>query len=332
MDTLLTFLFEGLPVRGQLLRLEGAWQQALARRASASDGGHVWPEPVRALLGEMAAAGLLMQAALKFNGAVVLQIQGDGPVRLAVCETQPELSFRVTAKLDGEVDPLQVRARGLAALVNVAGHGRCSITLDPKDRLPGQQPYQGIVSLHGARGQPLAALDEVLGHYMRQSEQLDTVLLLAADDRVAAGLLLQRLPGEGGAAGLGVDAPAAGESSLGQDEHFNRLAMLAGTLGREELLAEAPETLLRRLFWEETVRLFEPRALSFACRCSRERVSSMLRSLGEAEVRSIVAERGEVEVGCDFCGQVQRFDAVDVEQLFHPDAAGGGAADAAARH
>jgi hypothetical protein len=170
------------------------WRQ-LARPAgaaapAASDGGHAFPAPVRTLLGEMAAASVLMQGSLKFNGALILQMQGDGPVKLAVAEAQPDLSFRVTAKVVGDV-PADAR---LEAMLNVHGQGRCAITLDPQDRLPGQQPYQGVVPLHGDRREPLQNLSEVLEHYMLQSEQLDTRLVLAANDDVAAGLLIQRLP------------------------------------------------------------------------------------------------------------------------------------------
>jgi molecular chaperone Hsp33 len=194
MDQLLKFMFEGLPVRGMLVRLSGSWREAMSRRASASDGGHAFAPEVRAMLGEIAAAGVLMQSNLKFNGALVLQIQGDGPVKLAVAETRSDLGFRVTAKVSGEVGA----GAGLADLVNAHGQGRCAITLDPQDRLPGQQPYQGVVPLHGDRREPLHQLSQVLEHYMLQSEQLDTRLVLAANDEVAAGLLIQRLPIEGG--------------------------------------------------------------------------------------------------------------------------------------
>ncbi|MBP6899612.1 MAG: Hsp33 family molecular chaperone HslO [Burkholderiaceae bacterium] len=315
MDQMLKFMFEGLPVRGMLVRLGPAWREAMSRRATVSDGGHAFAPPVRALLGEMAAAGVLMQSNLKFNGALVLQIQGDGPVRLAVCETQPELSFRVTAKVVGEVvgevggEAAGAGGPGLEALVNVGGQGRCAITLDPRDRLPGQQPYQGVVPLHGDQREPLQQLSQVLEHYMLQSEQLDTRLVLAADDEVAAGLLIQRLPLEGG---------RQDERHIGTQEDYQRIAMLAGTLTREELLTLQPAELLRRLFWEETVRVFEPLAPRFACSCSRGKVSGMLQGLGAEELEGILAERGAVEVGCDFCGAQYRFDPVDVAELLTP--------------
>jgi molecular chaperone Hsp33 len=301
------FLFEGLPVRGMLVRLTDSWQEVLRRRDKATD---VFPQPVRMLLGEMAAAGVLMQANINFNGSLVLQVFGDGPVKLAVAEVQPDLAFRVTAKVVGEVP----KTAALEAMLNVHGKGRCAITLDPKDRFPGQQPYQGVVPLHGDRREPLQHLGEVLEHYMLQSEQLDTKLILAANDHLAAGLLIQRLPVEG-AGNLGA---ARNEDEIGLNEAYNRIAHLAATLTREELLTLDADTILRRLFWEEKVMLFEPLQPRFACTCSRERVGQMLRGLGREEVDSIVEEQGRIEIGCEFCGLKYHFDPVDASELFIP--------------
>ena len=207
MSQLTKFLFEGLPVRGMLVRLTDSWQEVLRRRQTV--GAHA-PE-VRVLLGEMAAAGVLMQANIKFNGALVLQVYGDGPVKLAVAEVQADLAFRATAKVVGEVPA----GAQLEALLNVHGQGRCAITLDPKDRQPGQQPYQGVVPLHGDQREPLQQVQQVLEHYMLQSEQLDTRLVLAANDEVAAGLLIQRMPLEG-AGNLG----RRNEDDIGLSEHY----------------------------------------------------------------------------------------------------------------
>jgi molecular chaperone Hsp33 len=300
------FLFEGLPVRGMLVRLTDSWQEALQRRESVGP----YPAPVRALLGEMAAASVLMQSNIKFNGALVLQVSGDGPVKLAVAEAQPDLSFRTTAKVVGAV-PATAQ---LEAMVNVHGRGRCAITLDPKERLPGQQPYQGVVPLHGDHREPLQQLSQVLEHYMLQSEQLDTRLVLAANDQIAAGLLIQRLPveGEGNLEGR------RNEDDIGLSEGFNRIAHLAATLTQEELLGLDAETILHRLFWEERVLRFEPQTPRFACSCSRTRVGNMLKSLGREEIDGILAERGDVEIGCEFCGQQYHFDPVDVGELFAP--------------
>jgi len=311
-DSLHKFLFEGLPVRGMLVQLRSGWQELLSRRATASDGGHAFAPAVRSLLGEMSAAVCLMHANIKFDGALILQVFGDGPVKLAVAEARSDLGFRATAKVVGEVPP----GAQLEAMLNLHGQGRCAITLDPSERLPGRQAYQGVVPLHGDRREPLQRLSQVLEHYMLQSEQLDTRLVLAADDRCAAGLLIQRLPAQGDANLSGSGWKQGDEDGIGFSEDFNRIAMLAGTLQADELLNLPPEQILRRLFWQETVRLFEPQQPQFACTCSRQRVAGMLRGLGRDEVDSLVAERGEAEVGCDFCGAMYRFDVVDVGEVF----------------
>jgi molecular chaperone Hsp33 len=307
------FLFDGLPVRGSIVRLTDAWQEILRRRASNTTVG-AYPLPVAELLGEMTAAAALMQSNIKFDGALVLQIFGDGPVKVAVVEVQPDLSLRATASVMGEV----AADAGLSQMVNQTNQGRCAITLDPKTKFPGQQPYQGVVPLFGDQREKLEKVSDVLQHYMLQSEQLDTLLVLAADDKVAAGLLIQRLPakGEGNlAAGSRAD-----EDEIGINEHYNRIAHLASTLKREELLTLDVDTILRRLFWEEQVLMFAPyageTAPKFHCTCSRERVGNMIQSLGRDEVEGILSEREDVEVACEFCGQQYRFDAVDAAQLF----------------
>ena len=310
MSQLHKFLFEGLPVRGILVQLTDVWQEILKRRAENLDTG-AYPEPVRHLLGEMTAAAVLMQSNIKFNGALVMQIFGDGPLKLAVVEVQPNLNVRATAKVVGDLDGVQT----LSTMVNVKNEGRCAITLDPLTKLPGQQPYQGVVPLFDDRRNKLDKFSEVLQHYMLQSEQLDTTLVLAADDKTAAGLLIQRLPikGEGN---LAAKASMADEDEIGRNEDYNRISILAASLKNEELLQLDADTILRRLFWEEKLIRLETLAPSFACSCSRDRVSNMIRSLGADEVDSILSERNDVEVGCDFCGQQYRFDAVDAAQIF----------------
>ncbi len=311
MSELHKFVFEGLPVRGMLVRLTDAWQEILQRHREA--GGY--PAAVTELLGQMTAAATLMQANIKFNGALVMQIMGDGPVKLAVAEVQPDLSLRATATVVGEV---AVDA-SLSQMVNANNLGRCAITLDPKERLPGQQPYQGVVPLFGDRREKLEQLSAVIEHYMLQSEQLDTRLVLAANDQLAAGLLIQRLPLQG-SGNLSGASHQGDEDRIGQNEDYNRIAILAGSLKQEELLNLDADTILHRLFWEEKLRRFEPltgaRGPRFACTCSRERVGNMLRGLGRDEVDSILAEQGQVEVGCEFCGAKYRFDPVDAAQVF----------------
>ena len=324
MSELHRFLFEGQPVRGAIVRLTDAWIEMLRRRSDNTASG-AYPQPVSELLGEMAAAGVLMQSGIKFNGALVLQIFGDGPVKLAVAEVQSDLGLRATASLQGDMTEV-VEGAGLDVLVNLHGGGRCAITLDPKDKFPGQQPYQGVVPLVNAQGKKLDRLSDVLSHYMLQSEQLDAVLVLAANDQVAAGLLVQRMPvkGEGNIAAGAVQRDE--EDQIGRNEDYNRIATLAASLTRDELLTLDVETILRRLFWEEPLLRFGPQqgdgGPRFHCSCSRERVGRMLNSLGVAEVDSILAEQGQIEVGCEFCGQQYRFDPVDAAQIFASPATG----------
>jgi molecular chaperone Hsp33 len=321
-DELKKFVFDAAPVRGELVRLEGTWREVLRRRH--------YPAAVSTLLGEMMAAAALLSANLKFNGALIMQLHGDGPVRMLVVECNSDLSMRATAKLTDGVEIADDAT--LASMVNVHGHGRFAITLDPHDKLPGQQPYQGIVPLSDEDG-PLASMTEVLEHYMQASEQLATRLWLAADDQVASGMLLQRLPSYGGSmeGHAGVAAVQVGET--GQPLHENtpeqdldtweRVCQLGKTLRREELLEQPIDTLIKRLYWEEMetagIRMFEPLNPHFRCSCSRLRVGAMLRTLGQPEVDSILEERGKVEIDCEFCGQHYSFDAVDCAQLFAQD-------------
>jgi molecular chaperone Hsp33 len=310
------FIFEGLPVRGALVRLTDAWTDILSRRAANTTHG-AYPVPVQTLLGEMTAAAVLMQSNIKFNGSLVLQVFGDGPMKLAVVEVQSDMRLRATATVNGDVHP----QASFSELVNIHNEGRCAITLDPQDRQPGQQPYQGVVPLFGDAREKLEKFSDVLQHYMLQSEQLDTTLVLAADDKVAAGLLIQRLP-MAGAANLAGSARQTDEDQIGINEHYNRIAMLASSLKREELLTLDIQSVLHRLFWDEQILQFEPHRGAngprFSCSCSRERVSKMIQGLGLDEAQSILQEQGQIEVGCDFCAAQYRFDAVDVTQMFLP--------------
>ena len=315
MSELHKFLFDGLPVRGMVVRLTDTWTEILRRRASNNTTG-AYAVPVRDMLGEMVAAAALMQSNIKFDGSLVLQIFGDGPVKLAVVEVEPNLALRATATVVGQVDA----AATLSQMVNVSNEGRCAITLDPNSKFPGQQPYQGVVPLFDDQGRKIEKLSAVLEHYMLQSEQLDTTLVLAANDQIAAGLLIQRLPMKGTGNLAGSMVSKENEDEIGLNEHYNRIAILAGSLKKEELLTLDVETILHRLFWEEQITRFEPMhgdtAPHFACSCSRERVGRMIVSLGREEAESILSERADIEVACEFCGVQYRFDAVDAAQLF----------------
>ena len=285
-DSLQRFLFERSHVRGELVHLDDAWRAVLER--------HDYPPSLRAVMGELMAAAVLLAATLKLKGSLILQIQGKGPVTLLVVECDGELNVRATAKWQGALD-----GTGFAQMV---GDGRFVITLDPRD---GGQTYQGIVALDGD------SVAEVLQNYMLRSDQLGTRLWLAADARGAAGLLLQKMPGEGGYA-----------AALQDEEHdadmWQRVTVLTDTLRSEELLGLPAVELIRRLYAEEDVRLFDAQPVAFRCSCSRDRVARMLKMLGRDEVQSVLAEQGEAEVTCEFCNHRYLFDKVDAEQVFAP--------------
>lgn len=288
-DTLQKFMIQNAPIRGEFIEITDTWQQVLARRS--------YPQAVQRVLGEMMSAAALLSANLKFHGTIIMQIHGDGPISLLVVECDDNLQMRATAKLAENADIAEDAT--LTDLVNVNGNGRFAITLDPKDKVPGQQPYQGIVALDGDN------VATVIENYMLRSEQLDTKLWLAADDTLSRGLLLQKLPTEGGHA-----------VSEDDTESWTRLSMIGDTLRRDELLSTDIETLMRRLFWEEDVVVFEPLHPYFQCSCSREKVGNMLRMLGQAEVEEGLEEQGKLSINCDFCGKHYEFDAIDCAHLF----------------
>lgn len=276
-DQLQRFILEDTCVRGQWVQLDATWRAVLER--------HDYPPAIRQVLGELMAAASLLSSTLKFSGALVLQIQGSGPVRLVVVECTSDQTMRATAKWEGTPEG-DFRA--------LMGDGRFAITITQEDA---KQNYQGIVELRGN------TVSEVLEHYMSTSEQLETRLWLASDARRSAGLMLQRLPEMEGEFHQDADA-------------WDRATHLAQTVTSQELLSLDSRRLLHRLYHEETVRVFEPGVLSFRCSCTRERVANMLRMLGPEEVHSILDEREEIEVHCEFCNRRYAFDRVDSEQLF----------------
>jgi molecular chaperone Hsp33 len=302
-DHLLKLMFEGGGVRAHFIRIEKTWLDVASRHNEA-------PE-VLALLGEMSCASILFSASLKYQGSVILQIHGDGPVRLAVAECNSTLGFRSTVKMS---ESLEV-APGATwqQLVNQNNLGRFSVVLDPK--VAAQQPYQGIVPLHQE------GLAQALESYMNKSEQLPTRLWLACDGERAAGLLLQKMPED-----PVIARRAKPDVAIHDEDEWERLTALAATITPEEMLKTEPKTLLHQLFWEEKPRLLEEQAVEFFCPCSREKVGRMLRTLGTDEVAEILSEQGHVEVNCDFCNSAYQFDAVDCAELFkaeHPSAAAG---------
>jgi molecular chaperone Hsp33 len=299
-DTLRRFMLSGAPVRGEVISLDASWREIASR--------HAFPRSVRDRLGELSAAGLLLSATLKFDGALILQIHGDGPVALLVVECQADGTFRATAKLrEGAACPEEA---DLSTLVNANGRGRFVVTLDPRTHSPNRQPYQGIVPFEGR------SVAEVLERYMARSEQLPTRLWLAADDDRATGLLLQRLPDEVGRSARPPANAARDPAPPDDADGWNRMQRLADTLTREELLTLPASSVLHRLFWQEPLAAFDTRRPRFACTCSRAKVAAMLRMLGRDEIEAIVREQGSVGVRCEFCNAPYDFDAVDGASLF----------------
>lgn len=272
-DSLHRFTFDGLGVRGEFVSLDASRLAVLER--------HPYPAAVCRPLGEALASVLLLAATLKFEGNLILQAQGDGPLRTLVAQATHERTIRGLARWHGEVPA--------GTLTEQLGDGRLILTLQPLDG----ERYQGIIPLSGD------GLGEAVEAYFAASEQLPTRLWLAVGEARAVGLMLQRMP----------------EDSADEDA-WGRTCVLADTVTEQELLGLDVRALLKRLFHEEDLRLFEPEPVAFRCGCSRTRIADTLRSLGQSEVESIVAEQGSVDVTCEFCNRAYSFDRVDARELF----------------
>lgn len=276
------FHFLDTPVRGEMCRISEAYQEVLAK--------HNYPAPIQRLLGQAMTAVALMAATLKLKGSLVLQIQGDGPMRVLMAEANERGDLRALARFD---ELAQYPDDWLA----LTGRGQLVLTIEPDEG----ERYQGIVPLEG---ESLAA---ALSYYFQQSEQLPTGFWLFADEQAAAGLLLQQMPGERG----------------DDDDAWSRLTQLAVTLSEQEALTLDSQEILYRLYHDERVELFPEHTLRFHCGCTRERSAAALSALDPKDIRALLVEQGgQIRIDCQFCHQVYCFDAVDIDALF----SGGGAA------
>jgi molecular chaperone Hsp33 len=281
-DVLHRFMLERAGVRGVLVRLGAAWREVAGRSA--------YPAALRSVLGQTLASSALLTGNIKLEGALSVELKSTGALRLLFAECTDQGRLRGLARWS---DPLP-EALNLAELPSAI----MAITIGHAER---GQRYQGLVDLQHPD------LASALENYFSQSEQLPARIVLAADGEHAVGLMLQKLPDEGG-----IDA-------VQDEDAWTRIQHLTATLGQEELLSTAPEQLLYRLYHEESVRLFEPRPLAFGCSCTRERVEAVLRSLGRDEVEAALeAREGEIEVICEFCAQRYTFDRIDAEHLLSP--------------
>ena len=284
-DVLHKFLLERAGVRGALVRLGPAWREV----ASRAD----YPPALRALLGKSLAASALLTGNIKLDGALSIELKTAGALRLLFAECNDRGRLRGLARWNEPLpEPLALQTLSEAVM---------AITIGNVER---GQRYQGLVDLQ----QP--SLDAALENYFLQSEQLPASFTLLADGDHAVGLMLQKMPDEGG------------HDAATDEDAWNRVAHLTATLTPVELMSSAPEQLLYRLYHEESVRLFEPQSLAFGCSCSRERVAAMLRALGREEVEAALqARHDEIEVICEFCAQRYHFDRVDAEHLLLRDSA-----------
>ena len=292
-DLVRRFSFVNEPIRGQLVTLDASWQEIINR----SEAG----EYARTMLGHALAAVSLIASTLKFDGSITLQIKGNGPVNLLVVEATSARTIR------GVVRQSQAEFDETLALIDIFGADKMVITINSgKGR-----PYQGIVPLTGQN------LSEALVGYFEHSEQLQTHLWLAADANSAAGMLIQKMPPKSDNLTGPDNLTGSNDYKESHDEDaWSRVIQLSETIKPEELLELDSETIVYRLFHEEDVKIFEEQQVSFHCSCTRSRTDAMLVTLGKTEIKQVLAEEGEISIQCEFCNEVYRYDAIDVEKLF----------------
>lgn len=272
-DQLHRFLFNNVAVRGELVNVSQTLQEITR--------GHDYPQPVQALLGEMLVATSLMTATLKFEGDITVQLQGDGPLSMAVINGNNHQQLRGVARTRGDIAPG-------STLKEMVGNGFLIITITPAKG----ERYQGVV---GLEGDTVAAC---LEDYFARSEQLPTRIIIRQNEQGAGGILLQVLPAE--------------DTS---GEEFEHLATLADTIKPEELMSLSATDVLWRLFHQEEVSVFDPADIIFKCTCSRERCGDVLKTVAADEIDQILAEDGKIDMHCDYCGTHYIYDAVDVEKI-----------------
>ena len=274
------FIFDDMPVRGLHVRLENVWTHIVGQKH--------YPAAIRRALGELLAAGALLSGNLKTDGTLIVQVQGQGRLKMLVVEATSDQTVRATARWDETAD-----INDDESLTDLLGSNSVFVlTLQPKDA----EPWQGVVPLEGS------SIAQMLINYTKRSEQLDTQIVLASSDDACGGLLVQRLPET--------------EPDAASWEHVSTLVQ---TLTPEELTGLDAQHVLYRLFHETPPRVFDPENIEFACTCSRGKVSDMLLMLGGEEVGGVVAEQGSIQIDCDFCHAKYVFDETDVNALFGAD-------------
>ncbi|MGB1262097.1 MAG: Hsp33 family molecular chaperone HslO [Cognaticolwellia sp.] len=276
-DILNRYLFDNLHARGELVNLSQTYQDIVA--------AHNYPLGVQQLLGELIAATCLLTATLKFEGEIAVQLQGDGPVGYMAVNGNHQQAMRGIARLTSDTDS--------TALKDLIGKGNMVITIRPSNG----EPYQGVVALEHE------TLAECLAHYFEISEQIPTKIWLFHDEKNTqiAGSLIQLLPD--------------GEDKEKQQADFEHLCQLTNTIKPEEIFSLASEALLYRLYHQEQVRLFDPQAVSYKCSCSAEKCLSAISQIEPSELESIIAEKGSVDMTCDYCLTTYKFERPQLTQF-----------------
>ncbi|WP_045456050.1 Hsp33 family molecular chaperone HslO [Vibrio campbellii] len=272
------YLFEDLSVRGELVQLDEAYQRIISSKE--------YPAALQKLLGELLVSTTLLTATLKFEGSITIQLQGDGPVSLAVINGDHDQKIRGVARWEGDI-------ADDASLHDMMGKGYLVITIEPKKG----ERYQGVVGLEGE------TLADVIEGYFANSEQLKTRLWIRTGEHEgkahAAGMMIQVMP-----------------DGTGTPEDFEHLEQLTATVKNEELFTLPANELLYRLYNQDSVRLYEPQPVEFHCGCSRERSGAAIITVERAEINDILAEEGSVSLHCDYCGMSYSFDEAEITELY----------------
>lgn len=275
-DTLQRFVFENADIRGEIAHLSASYETIMRQ--------HNYPPVVRQLLGETLLAALLMTATIKFKGQLTVQFSGEGPVSLLVAKCDHHFRIRGLAQFD---------ATALADDIDASFHsGRLVVTIQRDDK---PQPYQSIIPLEGH------SIAQGLEHYFSQSEQIPTRIWLSTDERSAAGMLIQLLPGK---------------PNQEREDFWEYATKIGETITDSELLSLNNTTILHRLYHEEDLRLFDPQPVVFRCQCSHAGMREAIKLLGEAEANDMLLEKQVIQVTCEYCNRGYDFDRTAIEEIF----------------
>jgi molecular chaperone Hsp33 len=276
-DTLQRFIFEHANIRGEIVHIEKTYQTIMNQRD--------YPPMVKNLLGEAIISCLLLASSIKFEGSLNLQFQGDERLPLLLVQCDHELNIRAFAKYAEHLEIIDYATAFLK--------GQMVLTISQHNQT---QVYQSMVPIQAT------SMSENLMTYFAQSEQIATRVWLAVNEDMAAGMLLQLMPGQ---------------DTLQREQFWEYAVQLGQTVSEEELLTLDNATLLYRLYNETDIRIFESRSTRFQCRCNLEKMKQVITILGEEEAKELLKEQGVITINCDFCNHKYTFDPIDVTMLFH---------------